>query len=286
MAPTSSDERADTPQVQKQRQRSRIPSTAASQPPQARKKKASKPRPQKEPEYNLRKLLQERVEKGRTEYLVDWEDAEDGTPYPPSWEPKRNINALALAEWNEEKKQKNRKATGSRQNTPVHTGKRKRGSRQSSSAISEDIPTPKRPRRPEETRAASITELEIPDSYEQAQPGLSATSYLQVVVPLPTAEFDRSAYTKALTSSQRSEFSASKNSSGGTFQSLPESFRTGSSGCSVPQEPSENPRTYRKGLSILINHQELQHQKNSQVQRIKTNQLKKETNRADLNAGY
>jgi hypothetical protein len=47
-------------------------------------------------EYKVRDILDE---KGAT-YLVDWEDdSETGEKFPPTWEPKKNVNELAVESW-------------------------------------------------------------------------------------------------------------------------------------------------------------------------------------------
>ncbi|KAI8959080.1 hypothetical protein F5Y11DRAFT_15842 [Daldinia sp. FL1419] len=50
--------------------------------------------------FAIRDIIDEKLERGRTYYLVDWEGAdEDGKPHAPSWEPKQNVTRLAINEW-------------------------------------------------------------------------------------------------------------------------------------------------------------------------------------------
>lgn len=45
--------------------------------------------------YTVRNILEEK----KNRYLVDWEDGSDGQEYEPTWEPKENVNEVAIREW-------------------------------------------------------------------------------------------------------------------------------------------------------------------------------------------
>lgn len=59
-----------------------------------------------EKEYKIRAIVGELKNK----YQIDWEDDSDtGESYPKTWEPKKNANALAVADWERKKAAKVKK---------------------------------------------------------------------------------------------------------------------------------------------------------------------------------
>ncbi|KAK4670427.1 uncharacterized protein QC763_0042650 [Podospora pseudopauciseta] len=78
---------------------------AKSKPPKARHRKATRD-PTPEEEYQIRSILDEKVERGKLLYLIDWEDSPEGQTYDPTWEPAKHVNEVAINEWEAEKKKK------------------------------------------------------------------------------------------------------------------------------------------------------------------------------------
>ncbi|KJZ74175.1 hypothetical protein HIM_06406 [Hirsutella minnesotensis 3608] len=79
-----------------------------------KRNRASKPRkkapPKEEVWYTIRRILDERVVKGRLEYLVDWDDnISTGEAYEPSWS--IEVTDLAKDEWERNKAARRRKDT-------------------------------------------------------------------------------------------------------------------------------------------------------------------------------
>lgn len=57
---------------------------AKSKPPKARHRKATRDHTPEE-EYQVRSILDEKVERGKLLYLIDWEDSPEGQAYDPTW---------------------------------------------------------------------------------------------------------------------------------------------------------------------------------------------------------
>ncbi|KAI0380745.1 hypothetical protein F5Y04DRAFT_256630 [Hypomontagnella monticulosa] len=54
--------------------------------------------------HEIRDIIDEKVERGKTYYLVDWEGSDkNGQPYAPSWEPEKNLTATAIDSWRDSK---------------------------------------------------------------------------------------------------------------------------------------------------------------------------------------
>ncbi|KAL7625698.1 hypothetical protein AAE478_004919 [Parahypoxylon ruwenzoriense] len=54
--------------------------------------------------FTIRDIIDEKVERGKVYYLVDWEGIDrDGQPYQPSWEPKTNVTPKAVEDWRAKK---------------------------------------------------------------------------------------------------------------------------------------------------------------------------------------
>lgn len=66
---------------------------------------SDEPEEPQEPFYSIRGILKET----KTHYQVDWDDI-DGKSFPPSWEPKSFVTAVAIQEWEDQKKEKKRLA--------------------------------------------------------------------------------------------------------------------------------------------------------------------------------
>ncbi|KAK5630832.1 hypothetical protein RRF57_006547 [Xylaria bambusicola] len=62
--------------------------------------------------FAIRDITDEKVEKGRIFYLIDWEGTDlNGRPYEPNWEPAENVTADAINDWRN-KKHEASKVTG------------------------------------------------------------------------------------------------------------------------------------------------------------------------------
>ncbi|KAI1645595.1 uncharacterized protein F4817DRAFT_343082 [Daldinia loculata] len=50
--------------------------------------------------FAIRDIIDEKFERGKTYYLVDWEGTDEtGNPHVPSWEPEQNVTSLAINDW-------------------------------------------------------------------------------------------------------------------------------------------------------------------------------------------
>ncbi|RDW71476.1 hypothetical protein BP6252_08039 [Coleophoma cylindrospora] len=186
--------------------------------------------------WPVRTLLDERVKKGITEYLVAWAP-QKGIAYKPTWEPKANVNSEALEDWEIQKAEKKARAKPKRKrgitedparqateepltqdSSPIHPPtKRVRRQIQSSPAQSpaqkfrlrrkHDAQSAARPGRGLEVESS---EVEIPDSYEiESRSGSNEAPGIQVAISEPTSSFDRDAYIKTAGLSQISTYSTS-----------------------------------------------------------------------------
>ncbi|KAI1661191.1 hypothetical protein F4813DRAFT_346725 [Daldinia decipiens] len=92
-----------------QRQRPRSQPREASTPTKKKKKKLTHATGQGKSEdkrevkngwFAIRDIIDEKFERGKTYYLVDWEGTDEtGNPHVPSWEPKQNVTSLAINDW-------------------------------------------------------------------------------------------------------------------------------------------------------------------------------------------
>ncbi|KAI0844568.1 hypothetical protein F5Y00DRAFT_248311 [Daldinia vernicosa] len=93
-------------QPQRLRSRAREPSVSAKK---KKKKKLTHATAQSKSEnkrevkngwFAIRDIIDEKFERGKTYYLVDWEGTDEtGNPHVPSWEPKQNVTSLAINDW-------------------------------------------------------------------------------------------------------------------------------------------------------------------------------------------
>ncbi|KAM0723653.1 hypothetical protein Q7P37_000641 [Cladosporium fusiforme] len=129
--------------------------------PAKRRKKAAhnaSPHPHgkfdKDQEFKVRTILQERVSKKKFEYLIDWEDDEaTGAKFDPTWEPEDNVNEEARADWEAQKAaKKDCTEEGSHQQRQDHA----RDTCQSSST-------------PQQTESPASQPIEIGESPEVSQ---------------------------------------------------------------------------------------------------------------------
>ncbi|KAI0135723.1 hypothetical protein F4814DRAFT_402328 [Daldinia grandis] len=94
---------------QRQRPRSRPRPQEASKSTNKKKKKLTHAAGQAKSEnkrevkngwFAIRDIIDEKFERGKTYYLVDWEGTDEtGNPHVPSWEPKQNVTSLAINDW-------------------------------------------------------------------------------------------------------------------------------------------------------------------------------------------
>ncbi|KAI0124143.1 hypothetical protein BJ170DRAFT_598466 [Xylariales sp. AK1849] len=65
-----------------------------------------KPAAEEDEYFSVKKILDETVRQGRTEYLLDWEgvDRSTGRPFKPTWEPARNVTLDAIEDWQKNKR--------------------------------------------------------------------------------------------------------------------------------------------------------------------------------------
>ncbi|KAI1367564.1 hypothetical protein F5Y08DRAFT_58770 [Xylaria arbuscula] len=54
--------------------------------------------------YAIRDIIEEKAERGRIRYLIDWEGSDpNGQPYEPTWEPAENVTSRAIDVWRNKK---------------------------------------------------------------------------------------------------------------------------------------------------------------------------------------
>ncbi|RDW83023.1 hypothetical protein BP5796_04514 [Coleophoma crateriformis] len=186
--------------------------------------------------WPVKTLLDERVKKGITEYLVAWAP-QKGIVYKPTWEPKANVNSEALEDWETQKAEKKAKAKPKRKrgitedpgrhateepltqdSSPIHPPT-KRVRRQIQSSPAQSPAKKSRLRRKHDAQSAATpgrglevesSEVEIPDSYEvESRGGSNEAPGIQVAISEPTSSFDRDAYIKTAGLSQISTYSTS-----------------------------------------------------------------------------
>ncbi|KAK0739752.1 hypothetical protein B0T21DRAFT_147299 [Apiosordaria backusii] len=76
---------------------------AKSKPPKSKHRKVTRD-PTPEEEYLVRGILDEKVERGKLLYLIDWADSPAGESYSPTWEPAGHVSQLAIDDWEAEKR--------------------------------------------------------------------------------------------------------------------------------------------------------------------------------------
>ncbi|KAI0457986.1 hypothetical protein F5B21DRAFT_58233 [Xylaria acuta] len=82
----------------------------------ARQPKPKKPKQKALPEsgegwFTIRDIIDEKIERGRILYLIDWEGTDqDGRRYDPTWEPAANVTAVAINAWRDKKNEEASKA--------------------------------------------------------------------------------------------------------------------------------------------------------------------------------
>ncbi|KAK3308618.1 uncharacterized protein B0T15DRAFT_112991 [Chaetomium strumarium] len=80
-----------------------MPSRASKSTKSKRRKSAAR----ESPVYEVRDIIDEKVFKGKLHYKIDWADNPiTGEPYPPSWEPAEYVSAVAVADWEREKRRR------------------------------------------------------------------------------------------------------------------------------------------------------------------------------------
>ncbi|KAL2021223.1 hypothetical protein VTK56DRAFT_7410 [Thermocarpiscus australiensis] len=85
----------------------RTKSTKAKRRETAKKKRTSRPPAQDDTLYEIRDIIDEKYEKGKLVYKVDWADhPTTGERYEPSWEPAENVTEAAIADWEREKRRR------------------------------------------------------------------------------------------------------------------------------------------------------------------------------------
>ncbi|KAI1754573.1 hypothetical protein F4782DRAFT_528493 [Xylaria castorea] len=78
--------------------------------------KSKKPKQKAEPEsgegwFTIRDIIDEKIERGRILYLIDWEGTDqNGRRYDPTWEPAANVTAVAINAWRDKKTERESKA--------------------------------------------------------------------------------------------------------------------------------------------------------------------------------
>ncbi|KAI0196516.1 hypothetical protein EV127DRAFT_416736 [Xylaria flabelliformis] len=80
--------------------------------PKPKKPKQKKAEPEAEEGwYTIRDIIDEKIERGRILYLIDWEGTDqNGRRYDPTWEPAANVTAVAINAWRDKKNEEASKA--------------------------------------------------------------------------------------------------------------------------------------------------------------------------------
>ncbi|KPM41571.1 hypothetical protein AK830_g4960 [Neonectria ditissima] len=191
-------------------------------------KRSSKTVRQTEDWYPVRQILDERIVKGKVEYLVDWEDnSNTGESYSPTWEQSEDVTEKAIQEWDDKKKATTEDAAPDQPSPPAPADEseddtqgprpsnfRRQRKRANESLVSQPGPAPsdcgepprKRPRIDprhtpfEEVALPSVPSTETADLASQSPKSLRSEDFARladqkIAIELPKpAEFDPSDY--------------------------------------------------------------------------------------------
>ncbi|KAK7421769.1 hypothetical protein QQX98_001983 [Neonectria punicea] len=201
-------------------------------------KRSSKAAPQTEEWYTIRQILDERIVKGKVEYLVDWDDnINTGESYPPSWS--EEVTEVAFQEWDDKKRAITEDAAPDQPTSslapadeseedsqgPRPSNFRRQSKRGHESPVSQpgpvspdcDKPSRKRPRVDprhtpfEEVALPSIPSAETADLTSQSPKSLHSEDFTRlagqkIAIELPKpAEFDPTEYQSVINTQSSSE---------------------------------------------------------------------------------
>ncbi|KAI0439206.1 hypothetical protein F4803DRAFT_564676 [Xylaria telfairii] len=100
------------------RPRDRAPRQSKPRKPKPKPKPKPKQTTDPEPEsgegwFTIRDIIDEKTERGRILYLIDWEGVDhNGRRYDPTWEPAANVTDIAISAWRDKKNEEASKAAG------------------------------------------------------------------------------------------------------------------------------------------------------------------------------